>query len=130
MKLKTISTLLFLLLFHTTLQASPEGPEAELRIQGKMDPDIIRRIVRAHSNEVSACYTQGLTRDPNLRGRLVVQFAITGTGTVAKSVVQSTTLKDRSVANCVATAVLRWKFPKPRDGGSVMVSYPFMLTSD
>ena len=38
-----------------------------------------------------------------------------------------TTLKDAAVGNCIAKAVRRWKFPKPRGGGSVIVSYPFVL---
>jgi hypothetical protein len=106
----------------------PQVRQARAQVQGGMDQDIIRRIVRAHENEVRACYMQGLSRNPNLEGRVVVQFVITGVGAVATSVVQSTTLKDRSVANCVASAVKRWKFPKPKGGGTAMVTYPFMLT--
>ena len=41
--------------------------------------------------------------------------------------VSSTTLSDKNVGNCVAKAVKRWKFPKPRGGGNVVVTYPFVL---
>jgi hypothetical protein len=106
----------------------PQVRQAKAQVQGALDRDIIRRIVRAHINEVRSCYNAGLTKDPNLQGRVSVNFVITGVGTVGSSVVQESTLKDSSVANCIAKAVKRWKFPKPRGGGNVIVTYPFNLT--
>jgi TonB family protein len=84
-------------------------------------------VVRAHINQVSHCYNQGLVRDPTLQGRVAIQFTIGGTGKVPVSVVSSSTLKDKSVGNCIASAVKRWKFPKPQGGATVMVTYPFVL---
>jgi TonB family protein len=106
----------------------PRVRQAKAKVQGALDKDIIRRIVRAHINEVRSCYNQGLTKNPNLQGRVAVNFVITTTGKVGSSVVQETSLKDRSVANCIAKAVKRWKFPKPRGGGNVIVTYPFNLS--
>jgi hypothetical protein len=95
---------------------------------GKMDPSIIRRIVRAHENEVRSCYMQGLARNPSLSGRVAVQFVISGMGAVVTSTVQETSLRDRSVAQCVAQAVGRWRFPRPQDGGTSVVTYPFVFS--
>lgn len=92
---------------------------------GGIDKDIIRRIVRNHHNEVRHCYNQGLSKDPNLRGRVAVMFTIGPSGTVPRAAVSESTLADRSVANCVAKSVRRWKFPKPSSGGTAMVTYPF-----
>ena len=109
----------------------PRVPNPRLgiaQIQGGLDKDLIRRVVRAHINEVRSCYNAGLTKDPNLQGRVAVNFVIAGTGKVASAVVQESTIKDASVGNCVAKAVKRWTFPKPRGGGNVIVTYPFNLT--
>jgi outer membrane biosynthesis protein TonB len=106
----------------------PQVRQAKADVKGALDKDIIRRIVRSHINEVTYCYNQGLARDPNLKGRVAVQFTIGPTGTVPVAVVQDTDLKDRNVASCVAQAVKRWKFPKPRGGGNVVVTYPFVLS--
>ena len=106
----------------------PRVRQAKAKVQGALDKDIIRRIVRAHINEVRACYNQGLSRNPNLAGRVAVQFVITTTGKVGTSAVQSSSIKDNQVANCIAKAVKRWKFPKPRGGGNVIVTYPFNLS--
>lgn len=107
---------------------TPRVRQAKAKVQGALDRDIIRRIVRAHINEVRSCYNAGLTKNPNLQGRVAVNFVITGTGKVGSSVVQESTLKDSSVSNCIAKAVKRWKFPKPRGGGNVIVTYPFNLS--
>jgi TonB family protein len=96
-------------------------------VKGALDKDLIRRIVRAHINEVRHCYNQGLVRDPNLTGRVAVQFTIGPTGSVPASIVAQSSLDDTTVSNCVAKAVKRWKFPKPEGGGNVVVTYPFVL---
>ena len=106
----------------------PRVRQAKAQVKGALDKDIIRRIVRAHINEVRYCYNQGLVRDPNLKGRVAVQFTIGPTGKVPVAVVQQSSIKDKNVANCVAKAVKRWKFPKPQGGGNVVVTYPFVLS--
>lgn len=107
----------------------PEPRVGKGSVTGDIDKDMIRRIVRAHLNEVRSCYNSGLTRNPNLEGRVTVQFSIIGTGKVASSVVQENTTKDSGVADCIAKAVKRWSFPRVGKGGTALVSYPFLLTA-
>ncbi len=101
---------------------------SSMDVDGKLDKGILRRIVRAHINEVRHCYNQGLSSDPELAGKVVVGFLIGPQGTVLESTVNSTTLDDTEVGECIATAVSRWRFPKPSDGRKVHVAYPFVLT--
>ncbi len=105
----------------------PRVRQAKAKVTGSIDKDIIRRIVRAHINEVRYCYNQGLVRDPNLEGKVTVKFTIAATGKVASSDVAKSTVDDTNVGRCIAKAVKRWKFPKPPGGGVVVVSYPFAL---
>ena len=98
---------------------------ATMKVAGTLDEDVIRRIVRAHINEVRYCYNQGLAEDPELSGRVVVEMKIDGTGTAAASV-DSTDLEG-DVPQCIADAASRWAFPRPADGGTVVVHYPFVL---
>jgi hypothetical protein len=109
--------------------AVPQVRQAKAEVNGNLDKDIVRRIVRAHINEVRSCYNAGLTKDPALGGRVEVQFVIADTGKVSSSVVGSTTLGDPDVGKCIALAVKRWTFPKPQGGGEVQVMYPFILES-
>ena len=100
------------------------------QVQGGLDKDLIRRVVRAHINEIRYCYNQGLARDPNLKGRVAVQFQINSVGKVPTAVVSDTDVKDGNVSSCIAQSVRRWSFPKPDGGGTVIVTYPFVLQAD
>ena len=74
-------------------------------MNGALDKQIIRRIVRAHINEVRHCYNQGLDKDPELKGEVQIHFVISAKGTVATSKVKATTLPGPEVATCMAKAV-------------------------
>ena len=105
----------------------PTVRQAKAEVQGSLDKDLIRRIVRAHINEVRHCYNQGLARDPNLKGRINIQFTVTPEGKVRAAAVLEDTLADKTVGTCISAAVLRWTFPKPAGGADVIISYPFVL---
>lgn len=113
-----------------TIRVGPRVPgilQKKARVEGPLDRDIVRRIVRAHINELRYCYNQGLARDPNLAGDVTIDFEILDTGRVGESTVGKSTLHDPQIAPCMATAVKRWSFPKPVK--LVKVSYPFGLTA-
>jgi TonB family protein len=105
----------------------PPVRQAKAEVKGKIDKDVISRVVRSHINEVSHCYNEGLVKDPNLKGRVLIQFTIGPTGNVPVAVVHESSVKDVNVGQCIAKAVKRWKFPKPVGGGNVVVTYPFLL---
>ena len=115
--------------FGKRKEKAPIVGVADGKVDGDIDKDLIRRIVRSHINEVRSCYNAGLTRDPNLGGRVTIQFSIVGNGKVSTSVVQENTTRDSEVGNCIAKAVKRWKFPRVNNGGTALVSYPFRLTA-
>ncbi|HEY0138254.1 MAG TPA: AgmX/PglI C-terminal domain-containing protein, partial [Nannocystis sp.] len=105
----------------------PMVRQAKPEVVGALDKDIIRRIVRAHINEIRYCYNRGLVRDPRLTGRVAMRFTIAGNGKVPLASVHESTLRDPAVGICITQAVKRWTFPRPEGGGSVNVTYPFVL---
>lgn len=115
--------------FGTRQPRVPQVRDAKAEVVGGLDKDLIRRVVRAHVNEVRHCYNMGLAKDPNMKGRVAVQFTIGNTGKVSSSVVSESDLKGdgAAVASCIAQAVRRWSFPKPASGGAALVTYPFIL---
>jgi hypothetical protein len=111
----------------------PRGPRVRIQkptTNGDIDKAMIRRIVRSHLNEVRSCYNAGLAKNPNLQGRVEVNFVILGSGSVGTSVVTGNGTKSPQVGKCIAKSVKRWKFPR-RGGssGAVTVKYPFNLTN-
>lgn len=105
---------------------SPEVVPGTAEVRGSLDKELIRRIIRRHINEVKFCYERELTRTPNMEGRVMVNFTIGPTGAVVASIVQSSTLGNPVVEQCIAAALRRWEFPRPQ-GGIVVVTYPFVL---
>lgn len=103
--------------------AVPQVRQGKAEVIGSLDKDIIRRIVRAHVNEVRSCYNAGLAKDPTLAGKLVVRFELGADGKVTHVELVDDQLSDAAVGACVAKAVKRWSFPKSE--GGIVVSYPF-----
>ncbi len=101
--------------------------QAKHIVEGSLDRDIIRRIVRAHINELRYCYNLGLNHDPKLSGRVKVRFVIDAAGKVSSSEVVGNTIADEGVSRCVAKATTRWKFPRPPGGTVTTVTYPFIF---
>lgn len=98
-------------------------------VQGSLDKEIIRRVVRQHRREIKYCYESELQKNKELQGRVVVRFTISATGSVVSAVVKESNLKNASVENCMAGKIRRWVFPEPKGGGIVIVNYPFNLSS-
>jgi outer membrane biosynthesis protein TonB len=103
------------------------APEPTPIAKGSLDRDVIRRVVLAHLHEVRNCYNVGLAKDPQLQGRVALDFVIGGDGKIASSVAFESTLKDPMVAECIVEASKGWVFPEPEGGGNVIVRYPFNL---
>ena len=108
----------------------PSIRQGQAQVSGSLDRDIIRRIVRAHINEVRACYNQGLSRDPNRAGRSNYRFVIQPDGSVESAETRNSTLGDPEIDRCVTSAIQRWRFPRPPGGGVVQVNYPFTFSPD
>lgn len=104
---------------------TPGNPE----IRGQLDREIIQRVIREHRREIRACYEAELQRNPNLRGRVAIEFVIAPDGSVASATVAESSMNSREVEACVTTRMRRWRFPEPRGGGIVRVTYPFDFTT-
>jgi metallo-beta-lactamase class B len=92
------------------------------------DKEIIRRVIRRHINEVKQCYEAELGKKDTLSGRIMVKFTVAASGEVVASSLQDSTMDNPRVESCTVQALRGWRFPKPRGGGAVVISYPFDLT--
>jgi hypothetical protein len=106
--------------------AKPEPADDELVSVGSLDREAIRRVIQASNARVRGCYERGLTRNPELSGKVTLELVIATTGKVSSSRVSSSDLDDREVEDCLADVGQSLTFPRPK-GGSVRVAYPFIL---
>ncbi len=96
-------------------------------ILGALDKGVIDAEIKAHLEQIRACYQAALSASPSLAGKLVVKFVITKDGAVSSATTKSSTLGSPEVEGCVNEAFLGFHFPEPRGGGIVIVSYPFLF---
>lgn len=98
-------------------------------ILGALDKSVIDRIVKQNIPSIRYEYEKGLRTDPDLGGKLTIQFTISPDGTVAQASVKSSTLGDSVVEEGITHRFRRMTFPQPKGGGQVVVSYPFVFGS-
>jgi len=91
-----------------------------------MDPKVIQGTVRTRYATFRKCYEGGLRRDPTLRGRVSVRFAISDTGVASSASDGGSELPDSQVVECVVRTFEGLQFPAP-NGGRVWVVYPVFL---
>lgn len=103
--------------------------EAAVKVEGSLDREAIRRVIRAHIGEIETCYNAGLERDKTLAGKVTLELQIGSDGRVSDAFISHSTLADIEVDKCIAEAATSWAFPRPQ-GGNVSVSYPFVLTAE
>jgi outer membrane biosynthesis protein TonB len=96
--------------------------------RGDLDKEIVRRIIRRHINEVKACYDTELAAHPYLGGTITVAFLIPASGIVSQTHVSKSTMGYPAVEDCVARTMCGWEFPRPLEGQSVVINYPYKLT--
>lgn len=101
-------------------------PDIECAAVGCLDKELIRRVVRQHLSQVRYCYEELLPSMPQLEGRVVVKWHVTGQGHVDASEVVSSTAQTPQLGACIAGRIRTWVFPSAkRAEAGFTVSYPF-----
>ena len=98
-------------------------------IKGSLKRAEIARVIQRNLPRFKFCYEKQLTAKPNLGGKVSVQFTIAPTGSVARASVRETSMNDTTVETCVVNVMRSLKFPKPKGGGIVVVTYPFVFAA-
>jgi TonB family protein len=96
-------------------------------VMGSLDRELVRKVIRDHAGQIRYCYESQLTKFPKLRGTVSIKFIISADGKVVSSNVASSTAGNAELETCVAGRVRTWLFPKPKGGGAVAVTYPFIF---
>jgi hypothetical protein len=101
-------------------------PDGVTSVSGRLPPEVIQRIVRQNYGRFRFCYEQGLTRNPNLEGRVATRFVIGRDGAVSNAQNGGSDLPDPGVVGCIVQSFYGLSFPAP-EGGIVTVTYPISL---
>lgn len=102
----------------------------ETVIEGGLDRDAIAEVIRRNLGQIRYCYERQLSATPELYGKILVKFTIGAAGDVSEPRVDNTTLKSAMVEGCIMRRLASWKFPEPKGGTQVRVSYPFLFKAN
>ena len=101
--------------------------DEETEIEGGLDKEVIARVIANYLGEIRYCYERQLSAEPDIYGKVQVKFTIDGNGSVMEHRIGATSLNSAMVEGCILRRLARWKFPKPKGGTHVLVTYPFMF---
>ncbi|MBD3385556.1 AgmX/PglI C-terminal domain-containing protein [candidate division KSB1 bacterium] len=88
-------------------QATP-GPDGEMPAIEQRDPEKVQAVINEHRLAIQDCYKQTLKRNPGLKGKLDVRFAINAEGQVSAVEVVNSTIKDTGMITCILGRIKGW----------------------
>ncbi|MEZ4262960.1 MAG: DUF2330 domain-containing protein [Polyangiaceae bacterium] len=101
--------------------------QGAIEVKGALPREVVQRVVRQSFGRFNACYGAGQLKNPNLAGRVTIEFVIGPDGRVQRATHGSSTLPDASVVECVTKSVGALQFPEPGDKKKVSVVYPVVF---
>lgn len=110
--------------------ASVGAIDEETEVAGGLTAEQIARVVKQNLGAIRYCYERQLVANPNLYGKIKVEFVIGPTGRVMTQKVKNTTMNNSLVEGCILRKLRAWKFPQPTGGTEVAVSYPFYFKAN
>ena len=96
-------------------------------VDGGLTQGEVAAIIRQNLNRIRHCYEKLIQRSPGVRGKVKVGFSIATNGRVRGARVINSTIGDGTFKNCIRSRIGQLKFPRPRGGSKVDVSYPFVF---
>ncbi|MCB0421987.1 MAG: energy transducer TonB [Bdellovibrionales bacterium] len=97
------------------------------QVVGGLEKSQIAAVINRNIGQVIYCYEKGLQKQPNLSGRVAIEFVIAGNGRVSEANVSRSSLQHNKVESCITNKLKAWRFPKPQGNVDVNVTYPFIL---
>ena len=94
-------------------------------VEGPLEAGSIQRVMKHWVPKLRACYKTELAQQPDSRVEIITTFLINGEGQTIQS--SASGGPDR-MNQCIVTVLEGMRFPRPRDGGLVEVTYPLRFT--
>ena len=84
----------------------------------------IRAVVESHRPAINRCYTTAHRERPGTPHHIEMTFRIQPNGRVT-NVTFPLTAWNQSLGFCIGRLMQAWQFPRPSDGSTMTVEYPF-----
>ena len=96
----------------------------EVMLSEKRDVNKFRNNLKRKISNVSYCYQDALTSDPNVDGNIRVNFTIGSNGQVHRARIENSSVGNRALNDCVLRRVKGTRFDEPPHD-NFMISYTF-----
>jgi TonB family protein len=94
---------------------------------GEFDAALVQQQIKLRLKSITRCYESELRKNPSLSGKVTITFTIQERGNVTDARASENTTGSPAVAECVTSAISRFRFNPGPDGGSVTFRYPFVF---
>lgn len=94
-------------------------------VEGPLEPSDIQRLIKHQLPQLRACYERELLQQPDRKIAIVVKFMINGEGEMIRA--EASGGPDR-MNQCIVDVLDGMRFPRPRGGGLVEVTYPLRFS--
>lgn len=101
-------------------------PHGDRRL-GTLSETQIRGAFRKASYDFRKCYNAASKKTPKLKGTLTVALVVQPDGSHKGLKVVNDELGDKAMSRCVLTRIREVRFPRPKYGGEVDVTYPLVF---
>jgi hypothetical protein len=93
---------------------------------GNLPKSVIRRVILSRKGAYQNCYERQLQNKRDLNGKISINVKVSGsTGKVIVARVVGTTMNNPSVEQCILGHIKKLRFPTPKNGKTVIFTYPF-----
>jgi len=114
---------------HGSLFVDYDGVNSSGKFSGMitegLTKDEVGAVIHAHADEIQECYENALLQRTSLAGRWVVDFSIQADGTVHEAKIAEQSTDSKALASCLVQKMKIFRYPNPRNGVTVQVTYPF-----
>ncbi len=98
-------------------------------VMGSLDKSLIDDVIKRNRNRIRYAYERQLRANPSMAGKLTVRFVIGADGNVQSAEIRNSTVGDEKLEKDIERVFERMTFPKPKGGGTVIVTYPLVFSS-
>lgn len=92
-----------------------------------IDKEAVRRVIVRNRSAIKSCYDVELTKNPNVTGKIVLEWEIVNTGKMQNAKVKSSDISNRALAECIINRLRVLKFPDPGPNEIAKVAFPFVF---
>jgi hypothetical protein len=103
------------------------GSPNDGRVEGGLDKETVRRVIKGHEGEIRTCYDRALISNPGVGGRITYRWNINPQGIVTAVNIQQSTAASPRLEGCVTGVIKGMVFPAAPNGKPTTVIYPFVF---